>query len=90
MGSIGFLITGHEEAPAINGTEKLLRWAYEKGERFDHCLVGEPTSADVLGDTIKNWPARLAQWHAHCRVMLHGQPLERPQRASWHRLASDS
>jgi succinyl-diaminopimelate desuccinylase len=53
MGSIGFLITGHEEAPAINGTEKLLRWAYEKGERFDHCLVGEPTSADVLGDTIK-------------------------------------
>jgi succinyl-diaminopimelate desuccinylase len=52
-GSIGFLITGDEEGPAINGTEKLLRWAYEKGERFDHCLVGEPTSADVLGDTIK-------------------------------------
>jgi succinyl-diaminopimelate desuccinylase len=52
-GSIGFLITGDEEGPAINGTEKLLRWAYEKGERFDHCLVGEPTSAEVLGDTIK-------------------------------------
>ncbi|MGH6801518.1 MAG: succinyl-diaminopimelate desuccinylase, partial [Methylocella sp.] len=52
-GSIGFLITGDEEGPAINGTEKLLRWAYEKGERFDHCIVGEPTSFDVLGDTIK-------------------------------------
>ena len=52
-GSIGFLITGDEEGPAINGTEKLLRWAYEKGERFDHCLVGEPTSVEVLGDTIK-------------------------------------
>jgi succinyl-diaminopimelate desuccinylase len=52
-GSIGFLITGDEEGPAINGTEKLLRWAYEKGERFDHCIVGEPTSAEVLGDTIK-------------------------------------
>ncbi len=52
-GSIGFLITGDEEGPAINGTEKLLRWAYDKGERFDHCIVGEPTSADVLGDTIK-------------------------------------
>jgi succinyl-diaminopimelate desuccinylase len=52
-GSIAFLITGDEEGPAINGTEKLLRWAYEKGERFDHCLVGEPTSADVFGDTIK-------------------------------------
>jgi succinyl-diaminopimelate desuccinylase len=52
-GSIGFLITGDEEGPAINGTEKLLRWAYDKGERFDHCIVGEPTSAEVLGDTIK-------------------------------------
>jgi succinyl-diaminopimelate desuccinylase len=52
-GSIGFLITGDEEGPAINGTEKLLRWAYEKGERFDHCIVGEPTSAEVVGDTIK-------------------------------------
>jgi succinyl-diaminopimelate desuccinylase len=52
-GSIGFLVTGDEEGPAVNGTEKLLRWAFEKGERFDHCIVGEPTSRDVLGDTIK-------------------------------------
>ena len=52
-GSIGFLITGDEEGLAVNGTEKLLRWAYEKGERFDHCIVGEPTSSEVLGDTIK-------------------------------------
>ncbi|MGA7383340.1 MAG: succinyl-diaminopimelate desuccinylase [Methylocella sp.] len=52
-GSIGFLITGDEEGPAINGTEKLLRWAYENGERFDHCIVGEPTSWHALGDTIK-------------------------------------
>jgi succinyl-diaminopimelate desuccinylase len=52
-GSIGFLITGDEEGPAINGTGKLLRWAYDQGERFDHCLVGEPTSAEMLGDTIK-------------------------------------
>lgn len=52
-GSIGFLITGDEEGPAINGTEKLLRWAYEKGESFDHCIVGEPTSRDALGDMIK-------------------------------------
>jgi succinyl-diaminopimelate desuccinylase len=52
-GSIGFLITSDEEGPAINGTEKLLRWAHDKGERFDHCIVGEPTSAEVLGDTIK-------------------------------------
>jgi succinyl-diaminopimelate desuccinylase len=52
-GSIGFLITGDEEGLAVNGTEKLLRWAYERGERFDHCIVGEPTSREALGDTIK-------------------------------------
>lgn len=52
-GSIGFLITGDEEGPAINGTIKLLKWAHEKGERFDHCIVGEPTSANALGDQIK-------------------------------------
>jgi succinyl-diaminopimelate desuccinylase len=52
-GSIAFLITGDEEGPSINGTEKLLRWAYEQGERFDHCLVGEPTNPHALGDMIK-------------------------------------
>jgi succinyl-diaminopimelate desuccinylase len=52
-GSIGFLITGDEEGPSINGTEKLIRWAYERGERFDHCIVGEPTNPEALGDMIK-------------------------------------
>ncbi len=53
-GSISFLITGDEEGPAINGTVKLLEWAKAKGETFDHCIVGEPTSVEALGDTIKN------------------------------------
>lgn len=52
-GSIGFLITGDEEGPAVNGTIKLLEWAKAKGERFDHCLVGEPTNPQTLGDMIK-------------------------------------
>ena len=52
-GSIGFLITGDEEGPAVNGTLKLLAWAHAKGERFDHCIVGEPTSGRTLGDMIK-------------------------------------
>jgi succinyl-diaminopimelate desuccinylase len=52
-GSIGFLITSDEEGPAINGTAKLLAWAKARGEKFDHCLVGEPTSAHALGDMIK-------------------------------------
>lgn len=52
-GSIGFLITGDEEGPAINGTIKLVEWAHARGERFDHCIVGEPTSREKLGDMIK-------------------------------------
>ncbi len=53
-GSISFLITGDEEGPAINGTVKLLEWALGKGERFDHSIVGEPTSVAAVGDTIKH------------------------------------
>ena len=53
-GSISFLITGDEEGPAVNGTVKLLEWARARGERFDHCLLGEPTSVAAVGDTIKN------------------------------------
>ncbi|WP_182086217.1 succinyl-diaminopimelate desuccinylase [Aureimonas sp. ME7] len=52
-GRISLLITGDEEGPAINGTVKLLRFAEDRGERFDACLVGEPTNPDVLGDMIK-------------------------------------
>jgi succinyl-diaminopimelate desuccinylase len=52
-GSISLLITGDEESVAVNGTVKLLRWAAERGESFDHCILGEPSNVDVLGDTIK-------------------------------------
>jgi succinyl-diaminopimelate desuccinylase len=52
-GSIGFLITGDEEGPAINGTVKMLNWLAQRGERFDHTIVGEPTNAQTLGDMIK-------------------------------------
>jgi succinyl-diaminopimelate desuccinylase len=52
-GSISFLITGDEEGVAINGTVKLLKWAAERGEKFDHCLLGEPTNPKTLGDMIK-------------------------------------
>ena len=52
-GSVSLLITGDEEGPAVNGTVKLLEWAKQKGERWDACLVGEPTNPDQLGDMIK-------------------------------------
>src|SRR3979411_3139729 len=52
-GSISFLITGDEEGIAVNGTIKLLRWAAARGEKFDHCILGEPTNPNALGDMIK-------------------------------------
>ena len=52
-GSIAFLITGDEEGPAVNGTPKLLAWAEARGDTFDHCVLGEPTNPDALGDMIK-------------------------------------
>ena len=52
-GSIAFLIAGDEEGPAVNGTVKLLDWAKARGQTFDHCILGEPTNPDALGDMIK-------------------------------------
>lgn len=52
-GSIAFLVTGDEEGPAVNGTVKLLAWAHARGERFDHCLLGEPTNPATMSDMIK-------------------------------------
>ena len=52
-GSISFLITGDEEGVAVNGTVKLLQWADASGEQFDHCIVGEPSNVETIGDTIK-------------------------------------
>ena len=53
-GSISFLITGDEEGPSVNGTDKLLKWAAEKGEVWDACIVGEPSNPNAIGDVIKN------------------------------------
>ncbi|MFU8797574.1 MAG: succinyl-diaminopimelate desuccinylase [Gammaproteobacteria bacterium] len=50
-GSIGFLLTSDEEGPAIDGTRKVLEYL---NLTFDACIVGEPSSQDTLGDTIKN------------------------------------
>lgn len=50
---LSLLITGDEEAAAINGTVKVLGWLEERGEKLSACLVGEPTSDKVLGDMAK-------------------------------------
>jgi succinyl-diaminopimelate desuccinylase len=53
-GSIAFLLTGDEEGPAVDGTIRLVELLRGRGERIDHCVLGEPTSVEALGDTIKN------------------------------------
>jgi len=52
-GSISLLITGDEEGPAINGTQKMLSWLKKNGETLDVCLVGEPTNPERLGQMVK-------------------------------------
>jgi succinyl-diaminopimelate desuccinylase len=54
QGSIAFLITSDEEGPALDGTVVVVEQLEERGETIDYCLVGEPTSAHILGDMIKN------------------------------------
>jgi len=53
-GSIGFLITSDEEGPATDGTVIVCNLLRERGEQLDYCIVGEPSSAQELGDMIKN------------------------------------
>ncbi|MFT5484453.1 MAG: succinyl-diaminopimelate desuccinylase [Halieaceae bacterium] len=53
-GRIGFLITSDEEGPAVDGTAKVMNWLGAQGKHIDMCLVGEPSSSNMLGDVLKN------------------------------------
>lgn len=52
-GSVVLTITGDEEGDAIDGTQAILDWMDEAGERIDHCLVGEPTCPNTMGEMMK-------------------------------------
>jgi succinyl-diaminopimelate desuccinylase len=52
-GSIAFLITSDEEGPSVDGTRRVVEVLRERNERIDWCVVGEPSSEETLGDTIK-------------------------------------
>ncbi|SMQ58447.1 succinyldiaminopimelate desuccinylase [Devosia lucknowensis] len=52
-GTIQLAITNDEEADAVNGTEKLVRWMANNDHGFDFAIVGEPSSTETLGDSIK-------------------------------------
>jgi succinyl-diaminopimelate desuccinylase len=68
-GSISFVITGDEESIAVNGTPKLLQWTAARGENFDHCILGEPSNQEDLGDTIKI--GRRGSLNGH--LIVHGK-----------------
>ncbi len=53
-GSIGLLITSDEEGPSVDGTVRVVEAFKARGEAIDYCIVGEPSSVDRFGDTIKN------------------------------------
>jgi len=53
-GSIALLITSDEEGVAVDGTARVVEALKTRGELLDYCIVGEPTSVNKLGDTIKN------------------------------------
>lgn len=67
-GSIAFLVTSDEEGPAVDGTVRVVELLEARGEKITWCLVGEPSSARVFGDTIKN--GRRGSLHGHLTV--HG------------------
>ena len=87
-GAVSLLITGDEEGEAVNGTVKLLARAAEEGERFDACLVGEPTCPEVLGDVAKIG----RRGSVSCRLTVRGRQghTAYPQRAdnAAHRLVA--
>lgn len=54
QGSIAYLITSDEEGPAVDGTVKVVETLEARNEKFEYCLVGEPSSSNKLADSIKN------------------------------------
>ena len=68
-GSIGLLITADEEGPSVDGTVKVVEWLEARGEKIDYCLVGEPSSVEKLGDTIKNG----RRGSLNGRLVVHGR-----------------
>jgi succinyl-diaminopimelate desuccinylase len=53
-GAVAVLFTSDEEGPAVDGTVRVCEWLAKRGEKLHLCIVGEPTSVNTLGDTVKN------------------------------------
>ena len=67
-GSVALLITSDEEGPSVDGTVRVVEELKRRGETIDFCIVGEPSSVERFGDTIKN--GRRGSLTA--RLVVHG------------------
>ena len=67
-GSVALLITSDEEGPSVDGTVRVVEELKRRGETIDYCIVGEPSSVETFGDTIKN--GRRGSLTA--RLVVHG------------------
>jgi len=67
-GSVALLVTSDEEGPSVDGTVRVVEEMKRRGETFDYCIVGEPSSAERFGDTVKN--GRRGSLSA--RLVVHG------------------
>ncbi|OGT61989.1 MAG: succinyl-diaminopimelate desuccinylase [Gammaproteobacteria bacterium RIFCSPHIGHO2_12_FULL_45_12] len=68
-GSLAFLITSDEEGPAHHGTQKVMEQLQQRGIQIDGCIVGEPSSEQVLGDQIR--VGRRGSLHG--KLTVHGK-----------------
>ena len=78
-GSVAFLLTSDEEGPAVDGTRKVVETLEARGEKIDWCLVGEPSSSERLGDSVKN--GRRGSLNGRLRVHGRQGHVAYPQRA---------
>ncbi|WP_348765410.1 succinyl-diaminopimelate desuccinylase [uncultured Salinisphaera sp.] len=85
-GRLAFLLTSDEEGPAVDGTRAVMEWLGERDIAIDYCLVGEPSSSEALGDTVKN--GRRGSLNGHARVRGRQGHVAYPQKAdnALHRL----
>jgi succinyl-diaminopimelate desuccinylase len=67
-GTLAFLLTSDEEGAAVDGTQRVIETLQARGERIDWCVVGEPTSHEALGDTIKIG----RRGSLSCQLTVHG------------------
>lgn len=79
-GSIAFLLTSDEEGPAIDGTQKVVEQLQKRGEKFEWCIVGEPSSEKQVGDVIKN--GRRGSLSGHLKIIGKQGHIAYPQKAN--------